>query len=418
MKTSYGTPAQFLEFVNACHAHGIAVIVDVVYNHMNGRTLLRNFGGYSTAELPNGIYFNDAAHGVSPWGPRPDFSRPQVAAFLEDNALMYLALFGCDGERWDSVANMRAFSGRGANSVNEDGIHLMRKMMEDYRSTQPGKILIAEDLRNDPIVTKPTAQGGIGFNTQWDNTTCAAVRRAVSGEDATRNLAGLAKVIDRKISDDPFSRVIYSEDHDQVGHPPRDIRVPVIVDAQNPQSIKAKKLSTLAAAVILTSPGVPMLFQGQEMLDSRTFTFGVNVPMDWKLLETQAGTVKLYQDLIALRRNLAGKTAGLAGGNVNVYHIDEANHTLAYRRWDKGAAGDDVIVAINLSQTTIPALNIGFPKAGKWTVRLNSGSATYDQQFKDGDSADVTATQHAADGLDCSGALAIGPYSVVILSQD
>jgi len=67
-QASYGTPAQWVDFINACHAHGIAVIVDVVYNHMSGRTLLRNFGGFSSAEYPNGIYFNDAAHGVSPGG--------------------------------------------------------------------------------------------------------------------------------------------------------------------------------------------------------------------------------------------------------------------------------------------------------------------------------------------------------------
>ncbi|HEX4797301.1 MAG TPA: alpha-amylase family glycosyl hydrolase [Humisphaera sp.] len=418
MKTSYGTPAQFVDFVNACHAHGIAVIVDVVYNHMSGRNLLRNFGGFTSAEYPNGIYFNDAAHGVSPWGPRPDFSRPQVAAFLEDNALMYMMQLGCDGERWDSVANMRSFTGRGANNVNTDGIKLMQKMMADYRATQPGKILIAEDLRNEPNVTKPISQGGIGFNTQWDNNTCAAVRRAITGEDAARNLAALAQVIDRKIGDDPFARVIYSEDHDQVGHPPRDIRVPAIVDPQDPQSLKAKKLSTLAAAIILTSPGVPMLFQGQEMLDPRTFTFGVNVPMDWSRVQTQAGTIQLYQDMIALRRNIAGKTGGLEGGNVNVFRIDEANHTIAYRRWDKGGAGDDVIVAINLSQTPIPDLNIGFPAAGKWKVRFNSGSTGYDPQFKGGNSTDVTATQSGADGLTCSGHVAIGAYSVVIFSQD
>jgi len=418
IKRSYGTPLDFLDFVNLCHAHGIAVIVDVVYNHMNGRTLLRNFGGYTTPEYPNGIYFNDAAHGTSPWGPRPDFSRPQVAAFIEDNALMYMTQFGCDGERWDSVANMRAFTGRANTAPNPDGIQLMRKTFDASRAGQPGRILIAEDLRNDPIVTKPTTSGGLGFNTQWDNTTCAAVRAAVTGDDADRKLAALARAIDRKIGDNPFGRVIYSEDHDQVGHPPRDIRVPALVDPQDPQSLRAKRLSTLAAAIIITSPGVPMLFQGQEMLDPRTFTFGVNVPMDWSRVESQAGTIRLYQDLIALRRNLLERTAGLKGEHVSVHHIDEANHTLAYHRWDKGGAGDDVIVVINLSQNAIPGLKIGFPRAGKWTVRFNSAANNYDAQFTERTSAGITAAANAADGMEYSGSVAMGPYSVVILSQD
>jgi len=294
----------------------------------------------------------------------------------------------------------------------------MRKTFDASRVNQPGRILIAEDLRNDPIVTKPTAAGGLGFDTQWDNSTCGAVRTAITGDDANRKLSALARAIDRKIGDDPFSRVIYSEDHDQVGHPPREIRVPVLVDPQDPQSLRAKRLSTLAAAIILTSPAVPMLFQGQEMLDPRTFTFGVNIPMDWTRVESQAGTIRLYQDLIALRRSLLERTAGLKGAQVNVHHIDDANHTLAYRRWDKGGPRDDVIVVINLSQNAVPGLKVGLPRAGKWTVRFNSGSSSYDSQFTESNGAEITATANAADGMQYSGAVAMGPYSVVILSQD
>ncbi len=414
IKRSYGTPEEFLDFVDAAHAHGIAVIIDVVYNHMSGRNLLRNFGGYSNSEFPNGLYFNDAAHGSSPWGPRPDSSRPQVASFIEDNALMYLFQFGCDGERWDSVANLRAFSSRGNTTPNPDGIQLMRKTIDDVHAAHPDKIFIAEDLRNEPSVTKQTAEGGLGFDTQWDNVTCGAIRRAVTGNDASRDLPSLAKVIDRSIGSAAFSRVIYSEDHDQVGHPPKEIRMPAVIDPKDPQSLRAKRLSNLAAAIVLTSPGVPMLFQGQEMLDPRTFTFGVNVPMDWSRVQTQASTIALYHDLISLRQNFGGHTAGLMGGHTQVYHVDDATHTLAYRRWDKG--GDDVIVAMNLSSSPVKA-KIGFPRPGKWTTRFDSNSAKYDSQFSDTSGGEITATAAPAERLHASAEVSIGSYCVMIFSQ-
>lgn len=414
IKRSYGTPEEFLDFVNAAHAHGIAVIIDVVYNHMSGRNLLRNFGGYSTPEFPNGLYFNDAAHGTSPWGPRPDFSRPEVASFIEDNALMYLLQFGCDGERWDSVANLRAFSSRGNTTPNPDGIQLMRKTIDDAHAAHPDKVFIAEDLRNESSITKQTAEGGLGFDTQWDNVTCGAIRRAVTGDDASRDLSALAKVIDRTIGSAAFSRVIYSEDHDQVGHPPREIRMPALIDPKDPQSLKAKRLSDLAAAIVLTSPGVPMLFQGQEMLDPRTFTFGVNVPIDWSRVQTQASTIALYHDLISLRRNLGGHTAGLMGAHTQVYHVDEATHTLAYRRWDNG--GDAVIVAINFSSSPV-RVKIGFPRTGNWTTQFDSNSIKYDSRFPDATGEEVIATAAPAEGLAASAEVNIGPYSAIIFSQ-
>lgn len=451
LKTSYGTPAQFKDFVNAAHARGIAVFIDVVYNHMHSGNLLRNWGGFTNAEYPNGFFFNNAARGSSPWGPRPDFSRPQVLEHLRDNALMFLNEYGVDGLRWDSTGNIRAFRDRdAANTPNAAGQELIRTTLNEFRKTQPTKIMIAEDLFNTALVTQPTAEGGLGFNSQWDNDLCAVVRKTVTGEDKDRNLSLLKTIIEvsnrvadfgkfqdgqdivashaagtaKKTGDDPFKRVIFTENHDEAGHANEqklgvpNVRVPTAVDPRDPQSTKAKKLSTLAAAVLLTSPGVPMLFQGQEMLDPREFTFGVNIPMQWNRVESQSGTIKMYTDLIGLRRNLSGKTAGLTGKNVNVYHVDEANHTLAYHRWDKGGVGDDVIVVTNFSGTAIPAMNVGFPSAGKWTVRFNSGSSSYDPAFQNGDTADVTATSTAADGLGFSGKIAVGPYSAIILSKD
>ena len=167
-----------------------------------------------------------------------------------------------------------------------------------------------------------------------------------------------------------------------------------------------------------------MIFQGQEMLDTgdaKTGEFGFlkPTPVDFKRAEDPKfkGIVQMYRDLIALRRNLAGTTRGLTGQNLNVFHLDNGNKTLAYHRWENGGAGDDVVVVANFSNVPQPFLNIGFPREGQWHVRFNSGAKVYDPSFENGDSFDTTANPGGRDGLDFNATVGVGPYSVVILSQ-
>src|SRR5882757_7600191 len=109
-----------------------------------------------------------------------------------------------------------------------------------------------------------------------------------------------------------------------------------------------------------------MIFQGQEMLDTRPFYFEKPSPVDFGRANDPkySGIVQLYRDLIALRRNLAGHTRGLTGQNLNVFHRDDGNKTLAYHRWENGGAGDDVVVVGNFANTPQPNLNIGLPRGG------------------------------------------------------
>src|SRR5262249_7676470 len=129
------------------------------------------------------------------------------------------------------------------------------------------------------------------------------------------------------------------------------------------------------------------------------------------------GIVQMYRDLIALRRNLAGHTSGLTGQNLNVFHLDDNNKTLAYHRWENGCPGDDVVVVANFSNVPLPTLNLGVPRGGQWHVRFNSGAEVYDPSFKNGDSFDTVASPGGKDGLNFNANVGVGPYSVVILSQ-
>src|SRR5260370_40791478 len=135
-----------------------------------------------------------------------------------------------------------------------------------------------------------------------------------------------------------------------IRRPPRSTLFPYTTlfrsDINNHESIFAKKRSTLAAAIMLTSPGIPMIFQGQEMLETRAFGFNTPTNMDFARAENAnfKGIVQMYRDLIALRRNLVGKTGGLTGQNLNVFHLDNGNKTLAYHRWENGGGRDAVVV--------------------------------------------------------------------------
>ena len=113
-----------------------------------------------------------------------------------------------------------------------------------------------------------------------------------------------------------------------------------------------------------------------------------------------------------------GKTGGLISQNVNVFHVDGQNKILAFHRFGNGGPGNDVVVVVNLSNRDVHPLNIGFPRSGKWIVRFNSGAAIYDPEFQNGDSFDTTANPGQKDGLNFNADVGIGPYSVVILSQD
>ena len=107
----------------------------------------------------------------------------------------------------------------------------------------------------------------------------------------------------------------------------------------------ARKRSTLAAAMVFTAPGIPMLFQGQEFLEGGWFRD--TVPVDWDQKDEFHGIVRLYRDLIRLRLNHAGFTRGLCGQFTQVFHLNEESNVIAFHRWDKGGPADDVVIVAN-----------------------------------------------------------------------
>jgi 1,4-alpha-glucan branching enzyme len=411
VESAYGGPDALKRLVKAAHAAGLAVIQDVVYNHFGPSDLnLWQFDGWSE-NGKGGIYFFNDWRSATPWGDtRPDYGRGEVRQFIRDNALGWLENFHLDGLRYDMTPYMRSVD---AGEMNiPEGWSLCHWINTEVRTKYPRKILIAEDLHSNPAVSDPGPDGA-AFHAQWDAQFVHPVREAVIvADDAYRSTNEVAEAISYSYGD-AFARVIYTESHDEVAN--GKARVPQEIDAGDPTGYYAQKRSTLGAGLVLTSPGIPMLFQGQEFLEGGWFRD--TVALDWAQDEGFHGIVRLYRDLIRLRLNRDARTAGLTGGGINVFHNNDAANLLAFHRWRDHGVGDDVVVVANLSAAERGGYRIGFPAAGEWTCVFNSDARVYSDAFGDHLSTDVVAEPTAYDGLPASAELAIAPYTMLVFAR-
>lgn len=414
VKSIYGGPDGLKCFVQAAHAHGIAIIIDVVYNHFGPADLdLWQFDGWGENDK-GGIYFYNDRRSQTPCGEtRPDYSRGEVRQYLHDNVMMWLEEYRVDGLRWDSITYIKNISGGGEENDIPEGWSLLQWLNEEIHQRFPAKISIAEDMKSN--IKIDVAARGIGFNALWDGEFVNPIRQAIiSPDDASRDIEGVCKAIAHRFALDAFGRIIFTESHDADAN--GQTRVPEAISPGNVDNWFSKKLSTLGAALVLTSPGIPMLFQGQELLEDRCFQD--KDPIAWSQVEEENGILRMYKDLIALRRNLSGVTQGLCGQNIHIYHSNNDSKLIAFHRWDKQGSTDSVVVVVNMANQNHEGYVIGFPRTGLWIPRFNSDSHSYSPNFANYPTNTIETSEGEADGLPCFGEISIGAYTVVIFSQD
>jgi 1,4-alpha-glucan branching enzyme len=418
IESGYGGPDAFKRFIKAAHGQGIAVIVDVVYNHLGPSDLdLWRFDGWAEGGA-GGIYFYDDDRAHTPWGDtRPDYGRGEVRTFLRDSAMTWLEEFRCDGLRFDSTLYIRTIDGQPGDpdGAIDDGWSFMAWLNDEIRARQPWKLTIAEDLMDDAALVAPTADGGAGFGAQWDAGFVRPIRAAITAaDDGDRDMGAVVAAITGERRGPPLTRVIYTESHDDVAN--GDVRVPEAIAPGDAAGWWARKRATLGSALVLTAPGIPMLFQGQELLEDRWFDD--TVALDWSKASTHRGVLRLHRDLIALRRDRDGDTRGLRGEHIATLRVDHDDKVLAWHRWSRGGPGDDVVIIANFADRTIDDLVIGMPAGGRWRVRFNSDAEVYGPGLGAHEALDTDADLGPLDGQSQSARVAVGPYSAVILSQD
>ena len=187
------------------------------------------------------------------------------------------------------------------------------------------------------------------------------------------------------------------------------------MSADDPGGFYAKKRSTLGAGLVFTSPGVPMIFSGQEFLEDEWFRD--TKPLDWTKLELYRGIARLYRDLMHWRRNTKGLTKGLTGSHTHVTHMNHEGKVLAYRRmWTPEGEGEVLVIA-NFSHEVLKDYRVGTSAPGRWHVRFNSDAKMYSSEFLDEGDHHFEADGEGYDDLPASLALDLGPYALVILSQ-
>jgi maltooligosyltrehalose trehalohydrolase len=275
---TYGGPDGLKRFVNAAHEKGLAVLLDVVYNH---------FGPSGNYTGKFGPYVIDSHH--TPWGGAvnlEDAGSRQVRRFFVDNALMWLRDYHIDGLRLDAV---HAF-------VDRSAIHFLEQLATEVDALQASLarrlVLIAESDLNDPRVATPREAGGLGMDAQWSDdfhhalftVLCPGQKRGYY--DDFGSLAQLAKALTSTyVYDGIYSRyrnrihgrpagglsqhrfLGYIQNHDQIGNRAVGDRISHIAGLD-----RAK----IAAALVLLGPFVPLIFQGEEWAASTPFQYFAN----------------------------------------------------------------------------------------------------------------------------------------------
>lgn len=272
--SQYGGPQGLQHFVNACHAHGLAVLLDVVYNHLGpAGNYLAKFGPY----------FTDAHS--TPWGAAVNLEQSgsdQVRHFFIDNALMWLRDYHIDGLRLDAVHAL----------VDRSATHFLEQLGSEVHRLEAelGKsfVVIAETDLNDPRLATAREAGGYGLDAQWSDDFHHALFSILTGEKNGYYAdfgyaAALAKSLEdvyvysggysryrqrlqgRPVGLLPRHRFLgYIQNHDQVGNRARGERLTHLVSPGR---------ARIAAAIVLTSPFIPMLFQGEEFGASSPFQY-------------------------------------------------------------------------------------------------------------------------------------------------
>lgn len=406
--SAYGGPDGLKAFVNACHQIGLAVVLDVVYNHVGPE------GNY-LAEF--GPYYSD--HYRTPWGRAINFDGPfsdGVRRFAVDNALYWLIEYHIDALRLDAIHGIFDFSAH----------HILDELRERFHE-QAARLgrqawLIAESDLNDVRVLNSHSAGGHALDAQWLDEFHHAVRRyLVPGADRSY-LAGFGELrhIQKAITDgfvydgcySPFRKrhfgsssrdlaghrfVTFIQNHDQVANTSQGARLSHLVPIDRYK---------IAVALLLCSPGLPLLFMGEEFVETNPFFYFTShgdpalaravSEGRWKefdefteaagfvdpqapeafersrlrwdsLQEPDHGAVAhLYCELIRLRK----RWPCLHNGRKDLTRVqtDEAERWLRMERADP--AGSRAVLVCNFSDVEIPA-DLDAPE---WTLALSTAS--------------------------------------------
>ncbi|HVV47363.1 MAG TPA: alpha amylase C-terminal domain-containing protein, partial [Bryobacteraceae bacterium] len=404
---------QLRVLIDICHVYGIAVLFDVVYNHAGGG--FDDSSMYFFDRMPQGdnndsLYFTNMG-----WAGGLVFAywNNEVRQFLIDNARLLYDEYRIDGFRFDEVSVMDRFG----------GWQTCQDITDTLRAERPQNIQIAEYWPVNDYVVKSTAAGGAGFDATWNDSLRNAIRSALgaasAGASASISMDDLAGAIQNQGLENRWRAVQSVEDHDRV-HVGQDLRIAKLADRSDSRSWYARSRCRVAMGLVMTAPGIPMIFMGQEFLEDKQWNDNTDPAnlIYWAGLDSgdkaMSDFLRFTRELIGLRR----RQPALRGEGCQVTHVHNGNRVLAFQRWVEGA-GRDVMVVLTLAESTWYDYQIGFPGGGHWLEVFNSD--IYDNWVNPigaGNGGGIDANGPPMHGLPNSASVTIPANGIVIFARD
>ncbi|MDB6172793.1 MAG: glycoside hydrolase family 13 domain protein [Chthoniobacteraceae bacterium] len=411
---------QLKALIDLCHLHGIAVIADVVYNHAGGgfdEQSMHFFDRPASSDNKDSIYFlPDGQAGGLVFA----FWKQEVRQFLIDNARMLTTEYHIDGLRYDEVTVID----------QHGGWTFCGDLTNTIRFIKPKAVQIAEYWGTERwrgVVNRPDGMGfDVGYSESVRETLRGVIAQAVNGAGTTINFDPLKHALYPTAGFPAAWKTFHNiENHDLLydDHDDKKPRIPALADPGNPRSWYARSRSRVATGLLLTAPGVPLLFMGQEFLEDKWWKddpHASHLFVWWKGVQGADKHAvdhhRFTRDLIWLRR----KQPALRGEGLNVFHTNNPSRVIAIHRWLPGI-GRDVVIIANLNESTFYnySYRLGFPIAGHWEEVFNSD--IYDNFFNvisQGNPGGITANGPGMHGLPSSAGVTLPANSILIFARD
>lgn len=416
------------------HKRGFDTMGDVVYNHTSGKADGDNPVWKIDGDANSFFKWGGKEHSFTPWGAKPAYSEQGVRDFFTNNAVQQVTEMGFDNLRFDFT---QVLHNTGSAEEQVAGMETLRQINRTLQVVKPGTASVAEDFSRNWLVAADldaaenqwgVEKKGMGFQGVWNDGVRESIYKGVEGTNPEYNMDRLMHSMQNHYGVSGWDRgVLYSHSHDEVGNSGKWVSRAAAGSKDGIMGDYPRAAHRSGAALTLTGPGVPMLWQGEEFMANNDFKHGLTstwgYDTNWlnfritpdrldvfkelaalpaeqrstrmgdlrqgeqkyferflqmddsqrqeaEISSFRAGTFKAYQDLVHLRRS---SDAFISDSPVNAIYTHNQDRVIAFGR---GQGEEQFVVVTNLSHADRGGYDVRLP-AGQWEEVLNTNGREY-----------------------------------------